>query len=55
MKLLYLIDTIYNSSGMERVLITKVNYLTRVYGYEITIVTTHEKGRPPFFPIDPRV
>ncbi|MBO7510442.1 MAG: glycosyltransferase family 4 protein [Bacteroidales bacterium] len=52
MKLFYLLNTIYNSGGMERVLTLKANYLSRVYGYEIVIVTTHQKGRPSFFPID---
>ena len=55
MKLFYLLNTIYNSGGMERVLTLKANYLSRVYGYEIVIVTTHQKGRPSFFPIDESV
>ena len=55
MKLFYLVDTIYNSGGMERILTLKANYLSQVYGYEIVIVTTHQKGRPSFFPIDESV
>ncbi len=55
MKLLYLIDTIYNSSGMERVLTTKANHLSREYGYDVTIVTSHQMGRAPFFPLDENV
>jgi len=52
MKLLYLIDTLYNSSGMERVVTTKANHLAREYGYDVTIVTSHQMGRTPFFPLD---
>ena len=37
MKILYLIDTLYNSGGMERVLSEKANYLVKHYGYEIII------------------
>lgn len=55
MKLMYLIDTIWNSGGMERVLITKANALSEQYGYEVIIITTHQKGRVPFFPLSPSV
>ena len=55
MKLFYLADTIYSPAGMERVLITKANLLASRYGYDVTIVTCHQKGRPTFFPLDPRV
>jgi hypothetical protein len=49
MKLFYLADTIYSPAGMERVLITKANLLATRYGYDVTIVTNHQKGGPPFF------
>ena len=55
MKLFYLADTIYSPAGMERVLITKANLLATRYGYDVTIVTNHQKGRPTFFPLDPHV
>lgn len=55
MKLFYLADTIYSPAGMERVLITKANLLATRYGYDVTIVTCHQKGRPTFFPLDPHV
>ena len=55
MKIFYLANTIYNSAGMERVLITKANLLATQYGYEVVIVTNHQKGRPTFFPLDPHV
>lgn len=55
MKIFYLANTIYNSAGMERVLITKANLLATQYGYDVVIVTNHQKGRPTFFPLDPKV
>lgn len=55
MKIFYLANTIYNSAGMERVLITKANLLASEYGYDVVIVTNHQKGRPTFFPLDPSV
>jgi uncharacterized membrane protein YqgA involved in biofilm formation len=49
MKILYCISGLFNSGGMERVLTGKVNYLVKNAGYEITIVTTEQKGRSVFF------
>ena len=54
MKLLYTILGTYNSGGMERVLANKANYLAR-HGYEITIVTTDQKNRKPYFKLDPSI
>lgn len=55
MKILYLIDTLYNAGGMERILILKANRLASAFGYEVTFVTNHQKGRPTFFPLGPQV
>ena len=49
MKVVYCINGIYNSGGMERVLMNKANYLVDVLGYEVLIVTTEQKGRAIFF------
>lgn len=50
MKLVYCLAGTYNSGGMERIIISKANYLVKL-GYDITIVTTEQKGRSHFFPI----
>ena len=55
MKIFYLANTIYNSAGLERVLILKANLLATRYGYDVVIVTNRQKGRPTFFPLDPHV
>lgn len=54
MKIVYSIAGTYNSGGMERVLANKANWLVR-NGYEISILTTDQKGRSSFFEFDPRV
>lgn len=54
MKLLYCIKSLHNSGGMERVLTVKANWLCD-HGYDVCIVTERQKGRKPFFALDPRV
>lgn len=50
MKIVYCNHSVYNPGGMERVMLAKIAWLVN-HGYEISIVTTDQKGRPPFFPI----
>jgi glycosyltransferase involved in cell wall biosynthesis len=40
---------------MERVLLNKVHYLVERHGYDITIVTTDQNGRAPFYPFPEKV
>ncbi|MCD8236968.1 MAG: glycosyltransferase family 4 protein [Prevotellaceae bacterium] len=54
MKIVYLIAGTYNSGGMERVLANKSNYLV-AQGHDIIIVTTDQRGRNSFFPLDKRI
>ena len=49
MKLIYCIASVYNPGGMERVLLNKVRYLSAKGGYDLTVVTTDQHGRPPFY------
>lgn len=55
MKIIYCIRAIYNPGGMERVLLNKVSYLTKSLGWDIVIVTTDQKGKPPFYPFPENV
>lgn len=50
MKILYLIHSTYNPGGMERVLLNKVRYLVEEKGWDVTVVTTDQHERPPFYP-----
>lgn len=54
MKILYNIAGTYNSGGMERVLANKANWLVK-QGHEVVIVTTDQRGKKPFFPLDARI
>ncbi|MCT3960290.1 glycosyltransferase family 4 protein [Elizabethkingia anophelis] len=54
MKIVYSILGTYNSGGMERVLTNKANYLAEL-GYDITIITTDQRERSPYFQLDPRI
>lgn len=54
MKIVYCIAGTYNSGGMERVLANKANWLVK-NGHEMSILTTDQKDRSPFFDFDPRI
>lgn len=54
MKIIYCIQSLANSGGMERVLSNKVNYWVNK-GYDISIVTTDQMNNPKFFYFDPRI
>lgn len=54
MKIIYCISGTYVSGGMERVLANKANYLVQA-GYEVVIVTSDQKERPAYFPMDSRI
>lgn len=56
MNILYLIPSLLNSGGMERVLTDKVNYLIKLGNYSITILTTYMKATDsPFYELDANV
>ncbi len=54
MKIIYCIAATYNSGGMERVLANKANWLAE-HGHQVTIVTTDQAGREPFFRMHPAI
>lgn len=55
MKIVYCIHSVYNPGGMERVLLNKVSYFALKRNYDITIVTTDQHNRPPFYPFSGNV
>ena len=56
MKIVYLLPVgLCNPGGMERVLITKANYLAEKIGFDVSIVTTEQMGRPVFYPVSDKV
>lgn len=55
MKILYCTHSTYNPGGMERVLLNKVTYLSQLPGWEVSVVTTDQHQRPPFYPFPEKV
>ena len=51
MRLIYCTHSLCNPGGMERVLVNKVTYLVEKLHWDISIVTTDQKGRPSFYPL----
>lgn len=54
MKILYCLAGTFNSGGMERIVISKANWLAQ-HGYEISIVTSEQNGKPDYFAVDYRI
>ncbi len=55
-KIVYLLPGgLYNSGGMERVTTIKANYLAEKAGYDVSIITTEQMGRPVFYPLSDKV
>lgn len=50
MKIIYCTHSTYNPGGMERVLYNKVKYLSEQMHWDVTVVTTDQHNRPPFYP-----
>ena len=55
MKIIYCIRATYDPGGMERVLLNKVTYLVNKLHWDVTIVTTDQQGRPPFYPFPEQI
>lgn len=50
MKIIYCTHSTCNPGGMERVLYNKVKYLSEQMHWDVTVVTTDQHDRPPFYP-----
>ena len=55
MKIVYLITSLGNSAGMERVLCTKVIYLSEIEGYSVNIITKKPIANGLFYDFSPSV
>ena len=55
MKLIYCTHSICNPGGMERVLLNKITYLVKYTDWEIVLITTDQKNRPPFYLLPEKV
>ncbi len=56
MKIVYCTPSLYIAGGVERVLTTKANYLAeQPEKYDVTVILTDGKGKPPFYPLSEKV
>ena len=55
MTLVYLTDQVYLHGGAERILIQKLNFWVELYDYRVILITTQQKGLPPFISINDKV
>lgn len=55
MKIAYVYTALTTLGGVDRVLSIKANYLADVLRHEVWIITDSQAGRPPVFPLSPRV
>lgn len=53
-KIMYVFSELTIKGGTDKVLTDKANYLS-THGYDVTIVTEAQMGRPPVFPLSPSV
>ena len=54
MKIFYVYTALLTKGGADRVITDKANWLS-AHGYDIAIVTDTQLGRPPVFPLSPKV
>lgn len=55
LRIAYCIPSLYYPSGMERVLTLKANYFAEVFHYEIHIILTDGKEKPPYYSLHPSI
>jgi len=55
MKIAYIYTALTSIGGVDRILSTKANYFAEKCGYEVYIITDSQAGRPPVFPLSPKV
>ena len=55
MKVLYIVNGIRGSGGLERVLLHKASYLCGTYGYAVRILVLNEAPGEPFYPVSAAV
>lgn len=54
MKIFYIYTALLTKGGADRVLTEKANWLAE-HGYDVGIVTDSQMGRPPVFPLSPKI
>lgn len=47
--------SLYTSGGLERIISFKANYLADKFGYDVTILTSEQQSKKPYYPLSNRV
>ena len=55
MKIAYIYTALTSVGGVDRIITNKANYLADVLKYDVYIITDSQAGRPPVFPLSPKV
>lgn len=55
MKIAYIYTALTSVGGADRVITNKANYFAEKLNYEVYIITDSQAGRPPVFPLSPKV
>jgi glycosyltransferase involved in cell wall biosynthesis len=55
MKIVYCLPDTYKPGGLERVVSLKANYLADVFGYDVTIVTSGQNKRKPYYEFSKKI
>jgi len=55
MKIVYLYYSMATWGGTERILVDKMNYFARQYGYDVYLITSDQGGHPVLYGLDERV
>ena len=55
MKIFYYLPSLYTSGGLERIIMLKANYFADHLGHDITILTSEQKGRLPYYKLSGKV
>lgn len=54
-KIAILVDQLHSHGGIEKLVALKANYWATVFGYEVTIVSTEQRGQPFIYPLSDKV
>lgn len=54
MRIFYCIHSLYNSGGMERIIVEKANFLAKK-GIEVSILTTEQQDKPIFYQLEDNI
>lgn len=55
MKIAYYLPSLYTAGGLERIITLKANYFADVLGYSVTIITSEQQGKKPYYNLSEKI